>query len=287
MTLIRPIIKILFLVSISSFTIFSCQEKYDPSKYSDVIVTDDDVDMIFVKFDDSLRMYFGELEIDLLKQYKRNHEHIKTVNDFASFYRKSSTLRDALLRNLNESTEHHIKRGRKNMYHLYWFDKLALGLDITLTKDGKNYGVYFKYDDWLDHTKITEGKADDEFVRLLQAVYSRESPLPKWYSMVGMKHACSNLGTGLHFEVLSKIDNIKEQTSLFNKELRKVKTGLISDILFKKDYCVSKKKVMTELEKITTKIKLDEKELKRIKDRMEKLKIEDSIVYDCLTGNCY
>jgi hypothetical protein len=278
----RIIVKtFLLLILIGAFACTA--EDKQKEEIPERIETDD----MMALYKDSLKQYFSKIEIDLIRQYKINHENLKTTDDFYVFYRNANTLRKSLTKRLNK------KNQTKDIDHLHplpWFEKLAKGYEVLRTPDKKHFGVYFDYNDLLEHAEQTEGEGDDYFIRLLQTAYFDHSDNPQWLNIIDLQtgNFCSQLGSGTHFKILGMADRALAAASTFHKEIQKTKVQVLSDIVFNRRYCSSKKKVVTEIDEILSKVDLKEKEQAMLEKRKAQL-IENAsgeIQFGCSSGDC-
>ena len=208
-------------------------------------------DEVFIQYKDSLKKYFGPLETALIKQYKKNHETIASEEDFYRFYRNAATLKLSLNKKFKKKAKIFIKEN-KPLPDLSWFAKVTAGMDISKIHNGTSYEVFFDYQDFHEHSHLSEGVADDDFVELLELCYSDHVVYPNWVSPTENYQVCTKVGSGKHIEILRTAYNGLKKSKLFKSEVTKIKRDIINDLLYRKKFCRSSKEVISEIKNITS-----------------------------------
>lgn len=250
---------------------------------------EEESDPVFAQYADSLDFYFTSLETDLIKQYKKNHETLQTEQDFYYFYRNASTLKGALSKRMKNHAREFRKNGIQTLHTIEWFKTLAQGLDVAIVHNGLTYEVFFDYKDLHEHAFKTNGKADDEFVLLLEKCYVDHSYFPKWVMQMKGYKGCSKLGSGMHLEIFEQMDEALSHNDLFKTEIDRVKRDVMNDILYRHHYCYNQEKVSEEISTIISDVLIvsdHEKEL--LQKRLNGLKngTAKDVQFGCLEGDC-
>lgn len=247
----------------------------------------EEADPSMVLYKDSLNKYFGALEIDLIRQYKINHENLQNEMDFYTFYRNANTLRRTLVKTLNKHAATQV-RNQASLLPFEWFEDLAKGYQIYIVNEGRSYAIHFDYLDLEEHAQLTEGLHDDEFINLLELSYDSLSHINKWSIQTRKDSYCSKLGAGKHYDILQQANVVLEHSKVFYKEIHKIQVEVINDILFATNYCGSPEAAMKEIEKIISDVEFTGKELELLNVRLEQLKNpeEFNIKFNCTKEEC-
>jgi hypothetical protein len=282
-----------FSLFIFSSFLLSCsgsddnKEKILETTHNEKIAEHKSNDPTYLKYEDSLARYFGDVEIDLIVHYQHSQESLKTPEDFSIFFRNTSTLRNSLVKRLKQYTDDQKLKGKTKVHPMPWFKELAPGLDIGVVKDSTAYDIFYNYKIWEEFASKTTGEADDEFMKLLLLCCSDYSYQPNWVTVIG-EQSCSQLGSGKHFSALQQINVILDQNQLFMKEIAKIKNMIMADLLFGHYYCENSKKATDELNKILKSVSLKETETKMLKGRVQQFAEPKKykIQFGCIKGNC-
>ncbi len=274
------------LIFLLAGTLCACK-KYGDSRAADISSYESneepDPSAEFTQYKDSLKKYFSELEVKLVRQYHINHEKIKNLDDFYHFYANSLELQ----RQLNESLKDYIKKHNlsvESLYELNWFSEVAKGLMIKKTDNG--YGVFLDYEDFKVHASVTQETGDDKFVKLLEVVYEPSSIYPKWLKIDKSSNYCSNLGSGQHLKALKLIDEVLMEAKIFENELVKIQKMAMYDLMKNKFYCMEKKEVITEIEAILREVDIKKQTENEIRTRLEAMKTSPEFRFGCMKVNC-
>ncbi|WP_020530616.1 hypothetical protein [Flexithrix dorotheae] len=224
-------------------------------------------DEIFTVYQDSLEAYFGPLEISLIKNYRKSYKKLKTDQDFQEFLRNANTLKTSIAGIFQKNAEK-LKLEQKPIYEVKWFNEITPGMEVKVVGEGDNYNLFFDYKTLNQKAGETMGNADNEYLKLLSICYDEKNYFPTWLRKINGKQFCSLLGTGKHFEILSQMDKALEHGEVFNKEIHKVKSLVMSDILFARFYYKKIPSVIGELKDIKKKINLNDEEVKLLETRI-------------------
>jgi len=272
-----------------------CRKDVDHSKeqiletsHNEAIAIHKSNDPTYLKYEDSLQLYFGDLEIDLIIHYQQQQAELKTPDDFSVFFRNTTTLKQSLVKRLREYlVEQRTKDANFVIHPIPWFKELAKGMDIIILHD-TTYEIFMDYAIWDKIAEQTIGDADDEFIKLMQLCYQSYSYLPHWITPVNDYNGCSQLGSGKHINVLKQIQITLSHNHLFMREIAKIKNMVMADLLFKHQYCESPKKVIDEINKIIAEVELKESEVKMLKGRVQQFAEPKKyqIQFNCARVDC-
>ncbi len=244
-----------------------------------------ETDSVFVTYLDSLKAYFSPLEIELLRQFKRNAEALETEKDFYEFYRKATTLRGTLSKHLNNYANKQRKAGKETFHEMPWISLLATGLDVRLIFDGMAYDVYIDYGALAKYAAKTEGSSDDAYISLMQAAYVPFAHQVAWENKAGK---CSRLGAGTHLEVIKTARECIDKDAFFTKDAARIRDAAMSDILNSKLFCLDQKKARAELKKIMALTLPDDAVTEKLAAKLELLSQPEpqGLSFGCESGGC-
>jgi hypothetical protein len=251
---------------LSQLLLQSCGSNSDkPVTKEEQYILEEDPD--FAQWKDSLTMYFGELEIALLRQYKKNTETLATPEEFHQFFRNSGTLKASITKSLKIFQE---KNPNIPPHEITWFNKLFKGLEIRPWHN-KSFMICYNYPDLMAIAKRTNGEVDDEFINFMEVCHPLHSDGYSWIAELGDTTFCSTLGDGKHLKALQQIEKAIASGKLFNKEIQKTRVTIMKDLLFERHYCLDEKKVVKEIKDILKKIKLKNTEVEMLNTRIKQL----------------
>lgn len=279
--------------------IASCKPDKEPD-FDDVTTEETPKDSVFLAYEDSLNKYFGPLEQDLLKKYTENQKNLETELDFYNFYRRTQTLKQSLKRTLQAHIRQLQIEGvmKENMPDFSWFKKTAMGLDVADVEHHTTCDVFYNYDILKQYALRTEGTTDDEYTQLIRVCFEDGRYFPAWIKTYENNEdfGCTLLGEGKHYKAIEQYVKALKQSQasggLFKKEIKKIRTLIMRNIIFTNEFCGSANKALEELELIVARIDLEstDKSLKslleaRIKQFKEVEKYEH-LQFNCETGDC-
>ncbi|MCS7005722.1 MAG: hypothetical protein NZM38_10420 [Cytophagales bacterium] len=283
------------VATLGVLTLLSCRKNVEQTTSSSLEVAHNEAiaahkssDPTYLKYEDSLQAYFGDLEIDLIIHYQQQQAQLKNSDDFAVFFRNTTTLKQSLVKRLRDYLVEQRNKDKNFVIHpIPWFKEIAKGMEIVVMHD-TTYEIFLDYQVLESIAEKTEGNADDEFIKLMELCYKPHSYLPAWITPVSDFDGCSQLGSGKHLEALKQINLTLSHHHLFMREIAKIKNMLMSDLLFKKQYCESSKKVIEEIQKIIAEVELKESEIKMLKGRLQQFSDPKkyNIQFNCSKSNC-
>jgi hypothetical protein len=266
-----------------------------PKDFSDVTTEVVEPDSLFGLYSDSLNKYFGALEQDLIRNYKKSREQLDTQEDFYAFYRNTHTLKVNLKRTLQSHLEEHRKtEGQADGYmpDFTWFSELAKGLEVAAVKDSVSCDIFYDYDILLEYAKGTQGNADDEYTKLIRICFEDNNYYPIWVMPyaddANPDHSCSRLGSGKHYVAMRQLLIAQNSGELFRRELARVKRLLYRDIFLRKEYCYSAALAVKELQNIVRKLDLKTDDQVLFEARIKHMQDPEryGLQFNCQSGEC-
>jgi hypothetical protein len=234
-------------------------------------------------FDRRLYKVFGNDLTKDLKYYQREMEDLRTLPAFRMLYRRSEDLRKSMDKVINEKLA---LAPKDSLPDFFWLNEAFPGFMVHLVNKNKSYKLFRDFKVWQSLAKESEEKTDDLFISVYLLAYRSDS--------IEFTHAdwrlelddeqYSLLGRGIHKEILDAIEKALIESDDFKPELEPLKSKILDDISFSKDFWESKDAALKELEKI---LKTDYKILKKT-ERVElasvKNKLKDPLKYGIKTS---
>jgi len=178
-----------------------------------------------------LQALFGKRQTTIIYAYQTDFQAVQQVDDFVHVYQNGQQLSDTLLQLLAQNGTF---QERMSLPNLFWLDTLLPGYKMQVVAEGTAYHLFENYKEWLPLAKRTPGEADDAYLDVCLAVYARDSIeyfYPAWFIQTWDYGGHSLLGRGIHHDVLSKMDQLKQVTPLFDQEVQAMKKQVLQDIM--------------------------------------------------------
>jgi len=217
-------------------------------------------------YQDSLNVYFGQLEQDLIRQYKINFESLKTDSEFDNFFTNALTLRTTLTQSLQGYAESHPEITK--MFALPWLEELMPGFRVRIVDEGRKWVMQPDYGTYLQRAALTKGNTDEEYFKLMLSCYEPSTQFPTWLKKVETAHSkfCTRLGEGTHLSIFRQLHKVDSAGNSFDNQIRKIRQMVMSDLLFAKQYCQPADKALEEIRTISKEFTFEAKE----KDLLQK-----------------
>ena len=237
-------------------------------------------------FDRRLYKVFGNELTKDLKYYQREMEDMSTLPAFRMLYRRSEDLRKSMDKVINEKLA---LAPKDSLPDFFWLNEAFPGFLVHLVNNNKSYKLFRDFKILQNLAEDTEDKTDDLFVSVYLLAYRSDSiefTHADWRLELDNEQY-SLLGRGIHKAVLDAIEKALAESDDFKPELEPLKSKILDDISFSKDFWESKAAALKELEKI---LKTDYKILKKT-ERVElasvKNKLKDPLKYGIKTSLFY
>lgn len=288
----RKILSILMLVGYGLMLISCTGGAEKPTDFKDVTTETVKPDSLFMLYDDSLKKYFGALEQDLIRNYKKSHEHLDTQEEFYTFYRNTHTLKVNLKRALQTHVEFVRDKGMNDMPDFGWFQEIAKGLEVSDVDNKTNCDIFYNYDILLEYAKKTKGEADDAYTKLIRICFEDNNYYPIWVMPYqddkSADQSCSRLGSGKHYIAMRQLLIAQESGDLFKRELSRVKRLIYKDVFFRNEYCYSSALAIKELQNIIRKLDLKNNDKVLFEARIKQMQEADryGLQFNCQSGDC-
>lgn len=199
-----------------------------------------------------LEKVFGNKLVFEIEQYQKDFAAVKTDKDFVLMYRNAKKLQEKLNVQLESAYEMH---NVSDFPDLFWIDDAIPALNAELIAEGTIYSLLFDYKILQKAALNTTSELDDEFVKLLIAKNGGEFEyfFAVWFLQTWDYGGYSLLGQGKHVAMLNRMQKLADKTTLFNVEIKEMKTELLNDITNHKEYGEKSEKIIEEINTIINK----------------------------------
>jgi len=177
-----------------------------------------------------LQAVFGEALADSVRSYRERYLAAADSRTFAQAYQFGMLLRDTLNHILVNKVE---IQDYDRLPDLFWLKEALPGFIPQLVAEGTLYQLFANYKDMASRAARTSGKEDDLFIELCINIFPQDSIeyyFPGWFLQTWDYGGHSELGKGVHFSLLDRMNRILAQEDLFAAEIEAYKERLIDDI---------------------------------------------------------
>jgi len=200
-------------------------------------------------FDRRLYKILGKDLAKDLKYYQREMEDLTTLPAFRMLYRRSEDLRKSIDKVINEKLA---LAPRDSLPDFFWLNEAFPGFLVHLVNNNKSYRLFRNFKRWQSLALDTEEKIDDLFVSVYLLAYGSDSiefTHADWRMELDNEQY-SLLGRGIHKAILDVIEKALAESDDFRPELEPLKSKILDDISFSKDFWESKTAALKELDQI-------------------------------------
>lgn len=198
-----------------------------------------------------LKTLFGDELSARIRSYRQSFHAANSAETLAMAYREGTTLRDTLVRIMEEKIEVDHSAALPD---LFWLEQAMPGFEAQLVAEGTAYYLFWNYKTVGEKAEATSGAEDDAFAALQLSLFPDDSIeyfYPAWFLQTWDYGGHSLLGRGVHFATLQKIDQLLEKSDLFAPEMTRLKTRLVNDMTEPHvTYWETKGKIQAELDTI-------------------------------------
>lgn len=198
-----------------------------------------------------LETIFGKELTRSINRYRLLYQSSKRSREFARTLRTGTRIRDSIVAVLEQKFD---LNNFELPPDLEWLEEAFPGYSAQLVAEGTEYYLFKNYKFMLAKVLETEGFEDDEFLELCFQVYQQDSIenfYPTWFIQTWDYGGHSMLGRGVHKRILEEIEEILDNTDLFEPEILQFKSRLLQDILDPQNtYWESSEKIVAEVDAI-------------------------------------
>ena len=198
-----------------------------------------------------LEALFGKEDAKGILKYKNNFNKATSSVELAETYRNAKLIRDAtedILHEKIEVTDHN------KLADLSWLETAMPGYHSQLVAEGTMIHLFIDFKAFAKKARRTAGHEDDEFMELSMKIFpidSIEHFFPGWFMQTWDYGGHSELGAGIHKNLLDEMNRILAHSPLFEEEIEDYKNQIIKDITDSHvSYWQPKDAVLRELDEI-------------------------------------
>lgn len=197
-----------------------------------------------------LEQFFGKKNVHEVEAYQKQYEETTTDKAFPSLYRNNKSLGNKLNYKFTEFFE--VGIDDTEYPDLFWIDDPIPAMSLSLVAEGTQYQIFTNIEDLHQKATQTEGKLDDEFTRILKAVYADdiEYYYPVWFLQTWDYGGYSLLGQGKHTAILNRLERLAAKTDIFDAEIRDIKNSIVQDIIEGEHYGEKSETILEEIDGI-------------------------------------
>jgi hypothetical protein len=216
-----------------------------------------------------LQTYFNQRQIDQLEEYEKAFRNIKTAQDLHCAYRKIDFIYDGLADTLTAKQQ----RAGDSILDFDRIGSIVKGISFT-HYEGSPVLINPELAAFKRAAEITPEKCDDDFIAIMIAIYREESFVyPKWIKQTAdYERGSSLLGDNIGLNILLQIQAALSSSKEFEPELNELREIILGDILDGFCYEYDSPKIIAEINRTTTAIKLSEEEKAKINARLLEFK---------------
>ena len=204
--------------------------------------------------DRRLRNLFGDSIATAVAAHRVDFRQIQSQEEFARTLRGADRLLDAMLGRLEDilDLDYILQAPDGEMPDLFWLEAGLPGFQEALVAEGTAYDFFTDWRQWAPLARRTTGTADDDYVQLMFALYrdSVEHYFPAYFLQTWDYGGDSELGAGVHFRLLDKMNKALAMSDLFAPEIEQHKRELLDDILEGNSYWLRQEPILEELDAI-------------------------------------
>lgn len=191
----------------------------------------DEVELTRRLMEKRLETFFGDsLARDIL-DYRSAYQRANTSAALAANYRVGRNLRDTLVQVFEKRIT--LIQAPDQIPNLGWMKEALPGLTPQRVAEGTAFYLFFDYTQWLEKSRKTSGSEDNQFFDACLTAYGLDSIeyfLPDWCIAVSEEMVYSELGKGVHRNMLEKMNRALAAGALFEPEYLEFKSRLLDDI---------------------------------------------------------
>ncbi|MBL7826783.1 MAG: SH3 domain-containing protein [Saprospiraceae bacterium] len=177
-----------------------------------------------------LQCYFGKPFTDRVNTWQTSLASAAQQEQVAGIYREAVQIRN----NMVQQLEHRADQD-KRLDH-FWLNEVMPGFIYQRSFQTGPSQLLADYRYWIGLARKSTGALDDQFFECCIKAFPRdsiESMFPVWRFQRSETLGASQLGKGIHTELLKHLDTALTTNALFNPELTTLKEAILEDILHK------------------------------------------------------
>jgi len=195
--------------------------------------------------------YFGKSLTQRRANWMDAASLLTTDADLAAHYREAVVLRDTFMSVM-------LRRAEPNETTMpldyAWLHHILPGFIAQKVTTYINPYLFVDYQHWIQLARQSTGDQDDLFFETCTSIFpldSIESFFPAWKFQLDDASSASQLGSGAHLNILTRLEKNLATGDLFKPEILHWKEGILADIAGKDiGYWQPTEKILAELQKI-------------------------------------
>ena len=207
-------------------------------------------------FEARLRGLFGKSIAQRILNYREAYENATTEDAVAAVYKDGKALVEGpintyLVNQLDYETL--LQNDFRRPPALGWLETVLPGFTLGRVAEGTLYQLLEDDRQWLAKAQTTPGTADNGYFRLQAALYPVDSiayGFPAYFMQTWDYGGHSNLGSGLHLQLLRDMDVAYSKGPAFQAAILESKAALLEDALTYESYWQSAEDIRAELKRI-------------------------------------
>jgi hypothetical protein len=230
-----------------------------------------------------LTTFFGDALQARILDYQKAYWSASTDREVQKVFAEGLALRDTLVGVLEKGI---VITSYDQLPDLFWMEEALPGMLTQLVAEGTIYYLFMDFREWLTLAAQSQGKADDAFFALQVVVHPTDSIeyfFPAWMIQTWDYGGHSELGKGVHLEVLNGIQANTGEDVLFSEQLTGLKKQVFENLTnTEQGYWYDQEKVLAEFDKILEKgdVFFTDTEVQRLQE--VRTKLADPEKYDIL-----
>ncbi|PIQ27952.1 hypothetical protein COW36_22470 [bacterium (Candidatus Blackallbacteria) CG17_big_fil_post_rev_8_21_14_2_50_48_46] len=234
-----------------------------------------------------LAAMIGPSQMQVVQNYRKAYKTAYTLPQWNALLKQGRQMEETLSKPLSARYESWNQKGPQPDFS--WVEPLVPGMKVTYQAEGTVLIMALDYTAFAKLAARTPEPADDQLVSLLiKAQGDHASPWPNWFMRTWDYGGCTQLGTGLHLEILKELQRQQKTAPFFQAELKRVREDLFRDFAQIRSFCQPQAKVLKEVSALMAVPGLSLAEQKTLKGLQTELKTSKKAEYNCLKemSNC-
>lgn len=192
---------------------------------------------------------FGASLTQQMGIYRQEFQGVSTLPGFRTVYTRAHLLKDSLETLMTA----YAQRTPESVPNFFWINELLPGFLVHYIPEKRRYYLFKNLTSWRQAAFQTVEPEDDAFVEVLLTTWASDSIAYYYYGWqlpVDGLGLCSLLGSGVHKNVLDRLEQNLDSNSYFQPELQSLRQAVIYDMSISTQYWMPLPAVLAELDSI-------------------------------------
>ena len=218
-----------------------------------------------------LQTIFSKKEIKNINKYYIQYKKIKNGKDLQKAYAVAESLSERLTDTLNKYYEK--RQTEDSNYYMdgeHWLVASIPGTRLRLVAEGTGVNMNIDYPLYLAMSERVKDKHSIAYFNLAIKAYGRENnqSFPNWFDQTWDYGGASNLGSGIHVQLLKTIDSLLISKSPYATQLKLIQTHILRDILEWNAFNQNAKSIVKEINQIIKDVPLADSAIEQLQRRV-------------------